>query len=546
MAIHEGDPLQLLGLVADGSLDLALVDDVVTHADSKRLLDALLPKLRPGGHAIVRNYTLWSVLSGVPYGVPAAVHELAKQGLAGIAGFILSPRGYHQVLLRRKVADSAEDTGGEARSPLSSRRSTRSPLLAALPMPESIGRPAAPRPDVGGLLGHRLPTGASVLVAGDPDARPLAIDVHRSERFCLDEPAPTADPIADSGSVVAARLESLAREGWTHLLIPAESFGALDRNPALSLVLRRRHRLVHLDSDSAIVSLHEPSAWAELDSYADAFRTSEGRDPAILDWDTGLNLAQALPDLPVFSPEMPETARLPYVDGSVDLVAIRSGDPGRLQEALRIAGAAVVEIGGTADAGQPALRLELIRKSRGEEEPTSTAATVTAVRATRSLEGRRLLVCSHHLPQPECDSYSRRLFHLVGFLRDEGCEVTCVASNAAGHDAYARLLTDRGATVRIGLDASRIAALARESRFDWALFGFWNTAHPLVPLLRRVAPETRLIVDSGDLHFLRNSRRILRDGDGSTGRLDADFAIATAREIDTYGAADAVLAVSRK
>jgi hypothetical protein len=150
------------------------------------------------------------------------------------------------------------------------------------------------------------------------------------------------------------------------------------------------------------------------------------------------------------------------------------------------------------------------------------------------------------MPQPDCDSYSRRLFHLVGFLRDAGCEVTCVAAKTAGADSFSGLLTDRGVRVLFGLDPRQLAELASVGRFDWTLFGFWNNAAPHLENLRKSAPDTRIVVDSGDVHFLRNARKILRDSDGMPGRLDGSFADAAAREIDVYAAADGVLAVSTK
>jgi hypothetical protein len=36
------------------------------------------------------------------------------------------------------------------------------------------------------------------------------------------------------------------------------------------------------------------------------------------------------------------------------------------------------------------------------------------------MKTKRALICSHYMPQPDLDSYSRRLFHFVGFLREAG------------------------------------------------------------------------------------------------------------------------------
>ena len=155
------------------------------------------------------------------------------------------------------------------------------------------------------------------------------------------------------------------------------------------------------------------------------------------------------------------------------------------------------------------------------------------------------LICSYYMPQPDVDSYSRRLFHFVEFLRSEGCAVTCVAKHTQGVDAFASLLTDLGARVFVGHD-EHVERLARSEFFDWAILGFWNVAEPLLPVLRTASPATKIIVDSGDLHFLRHARRILQDADGGLGLLDDGYGRETARELNVYAAADAVLAVSRK
>ncbi|MFM9059145.1 MAG: glycosyltransferase [Planctomycetaceae bacterium] len=161
---------------------------------------------------------------------------------------------------------------------------------------------------------------------------------------------------------------------------------------------------------------------------------------------------------------------------------------------------------------------------------------------------QRALICSHYLPQPDIDSYSRRLFHFVGFLRDAGWDVACVARSPRGVDEFAHLLTDRGVAVASGFNEheENVRQAATAARCDIAILGFWNFAEPLIRVLREVSPGTRLIVDSGDLHFLRTARGILRNAPARLGLLGPDFADATAREINVYAAADAVLAVSNK
>jgi glycosyltransferase involved in cell wall biosynthesis len=63
-----------------------------------------------------------------------------------------------------------------------------------------------------------------------------------------------------------------------------------------------------------------------------------------------------------------------------------------------------------------------------------------------------------------------------------------------------------------------------------------------LPVLREQSPRTRVIVDSIDVHFLREARRAF----GVSGRLDGRFGSQLVDELNTYQEADAVLAVSAK
>ena len=49
--------------------------------------------------------------------------------------------------------------------------------------------------------------------------------------------------------------------------------------------------------------------------------------------------------------------------------------------------------------------------------------------------------------------------------------------------------------------------ILRSGEFDLALIAFWESPAELLPLIRRVSPGTRVVVNSIDIHFLRNARR---------------------------------------
>jgi glycosyltransferase involved in cell wall biosynthesis len=161
---------------------------------------------------------------------------------------------------------------------------------------------------------------------------------------------------------------------------------------------------------------------------------------------------------------------------------------------------------------------------------------------------RRLLVCAPRLPDHDRQSGSRRIFHLIQFACEMGWAVSFVAEEGDdGSDRYRTVLQQMGVATYCGF-GSRTHDLIRSGRFDIAICAFWYTAEKCTPRIRELSPATRVIVDSIDLHFVRNMRKCLRlPGETwASGRLDGDFASEMAREINTYTAADAVLTVSEK
>ena len=81
----------------------------------------------------------------------------------------------------------------------------------------------------------------------------------------------------------------------------------------------------------------------QLRNVVAEFEERLDRAPSILDWDSGLNLHSLLPNLPVCSPiPSPDANRLPYLDHTIDIVAIPASALGRIEEARRVAAAAIV------------------------------------------------------------------------------------------------------------------------------------------------------------------------------------------------------------
>ena len=101
VVLHEGDSAAAVATLPDASVDFAYVDGDHSYQGARRDLFAVFPKVKPGGLIQVNDYTPWSVLSGFPYGVMAAVHELLNGGGCTLEGIGLHPFGHHDLLIRK-------------------------------------------------------------------------------------------------------------------------------------------------------------------------------------------------------------------------------------------------------------------------------------------------------------------------------------------------------------------------------------------------------------------------------------------------------------
>ena len=159
------------------------------------------------------------------------------------------------------------------------------------------------------------------------------------------------------------------------------------------------------------------------------------------------------------------------------------------------------------------------------------------------MRDKRALICSPVLPEYDREAGSLRMFAFVDLFLRLGWSVTYVARR--GEPRYERMLRQMGVDTRIGFECTD--SLLAEKAYDLAMLVFWESGDLLIERIRRISPATRVIVDSVDLHFLRNARRELglRTG-GPTGRLDDQHGVEFIRELNAYAAADAVLTVSEK
>ncbi len=151
------------------------------------------------------------------------------------------------------------------------------------------------------------------------------------------------------------------------------------------------------------------------------------------------------------------------------------------------------------------------------------------------------------MPEFDRECGSQRVFHLIEFLHSAGWAVSFVAESAPDVDRYERLLQQRGIATYKGL-GSRVDQLIALGDFDVAIVVFWYLAEILIPRIRQRSPRTRIVVDSIDIQFVRESRRAFQCAGSSKApaMLGASYGFDIVREINAYAAADGVLTVSDK
>lgn len=152
------------------------------------------------------------------------------------------------------------------------------------------------------------------------------------------------------------------------------------------------------------------------------------------------------------------------------------------------------------------------------------------------------LVVHTRMPAFDRDSGSQDIDNTVRFLLRAGWQVTYLAREEQGvaEERHAQRLRQLGVATHAGFGGAE--RILRSNDFDLALIAFWELAAELLPLVRDHAPGCRVVINSIDIHFLRNARRSFRQG----AMLGGEFGTETVKELNAYDSADAVIAVSDK
>src|SRR4029453_4942846 len=128
---------------------------------------------------------------------------------------------------------------------------------------------------------------------------------------------------------------------------------------------------------------------------------------------------------------------------------------------------------------------------------------------------RNILVIDHHVPMPDKDSGSLRMFQIVRLLRQLGHNVTFIPDNLAYEPPYTGELQKRGAEVVYHPYVKKVRdyLVAHGPSFDAVVLSRCDFARKYIADVRVNAPQSRIIFDTVDLHYLRedSEARLTRD-----------------------------------
>jgi GT2 family glycosyltransferase len=193
-----------------------------------------------------------------------------------------------------------------------------------------------------------VPRGATVIVVSKGDPELLSTPGRQGWHFPQQADGQYAGYHPATSLSAIAHLEALRSQGGQFLLFPKPAFWWFEHYSAFKQHLDDCYRLIVTPDDTCrLYSLCEApdlgsASWlAQFHQLFTEFQTRFNRDPAILDWNSGMELARTFPQFSIFAPPSGD-GPLPYLDHSIDIVAARNTEGFALAEANRVASAAVV------------------------------------------------------------------------------------------------------------------------------------------------------------------------------------------------------------
>ena len=164
---------------------------------------------------------------------------------------------------------------------------------------------------------------------------------------------------------------------------------------------------------------------------------------------------------------------------------------------------------------------KFVKKWKNELKHQLSNNPNNVVKASNRQATKNIIIFDPFLPMFDKASGSLRLFHILKLLREMKFHVTFIARNGSDRDKYKPILEKLGImTLAWDIDAMRRAGVAlkdipanidyqsflKERFYDYAIIDFWDMAEFYVPIIRKHSPKTKIIIDSVDIHFIRELR----------------------------------------
>lgn len=195
------------------------------------------------------------------------------------------------------------------------------------------------------LVHEHVPHGSRLVVASSGDEGLLRCAGYRAEHLSQDRLGGYAGAHPSCSRAAVVQLEAARWRGADVLMIPSSDLWWLQHYPQFAKHLERRYtRLVHEEEIGAIWDLRNQSPAREVHDLLVGLRVGLARQPAILDWHTGQDLAACFDEYQVFSP-IGLSSHLAYLDDTIDVVAVADTSAGKVAEARRVASALVIRAG---------------------------------------------------------------------------------------------------------------------------------------------------------------------------------------------------------
>ncbi|KRD77390.1 glycosyltransferase [Lysobacter sp. Root983] len=145
--------------------------------------------------------------------------------------------------------------------------------------------------------------------------------------------------------------------------------------------------------------------------------------------------------------------------------------------------------------------------------PYLAPETEAIVEAANNSRGK-LLFIDMYTPRPDCDAGSITAFYLMKILVDIGYDVTFIPSDLVKLGHYTQQLQNVGVTCLGRDDVPSIEAhlIADGHLYDYALLCRAPVVEPYLDIIRQHASRAKIILNTSDLHYLRDIRQAEIEG----------------------------------